>query len=97
MNDITVGVLVEDTIGSGVPFRIGRIFDGVLGVCVGAILGSDAPFDIFCTFGDVGGVIHCRIVAISTSALVVSSPYVRDGIGDFCDCKIAIISHTACR
>ena len=69
MGDITVGVIVEGTLGSDVPFELGGIFSEVLDVCAGATLDSGAPFDIFCTFGNVGGIICCRIAAISMNAL----------------------------
>ena len=84
VSGITVGTVVGVTLGSDVPFDIGRMFIGVLGVGTGVTLGSDAPFGICgISFGNAGGVIRCKIVAISTNAFVVSSPYVSDGIGDF--------------
>ena len=68
------------------------------GVGAGSTLGSDAPFGIIgVLLGNAGGVIRCKIVAISTNAFVVSSPYVSDGIEDLGDCKIAMMSDAAWR
>ena len=88
-----VGVIAGVTLGSDASFD--KRISGVVGAAVGVTLGSDASFymgGMF--FGNCGG---WRMVTILMNAFAVVSPYVRDGIGDFGDFNVIMMSDAAWR
>ena len=89
-----VGVIAGVTLGSDASFD--KRISGVVGAAVGVTLGSDASFYIGgMFFGNFGGATRWRIVAISINSFSIVSPYMMDGIGDFGDFNMAIMSDAA--